>query len=633
MKHLRLSTILAVILVTTSFTGCGGSSGSAAVGTTGTITFTSANSAAVGAGSTTAIDVDAVDPDGNAVTYSLSGADAAKFSIDGNGIISFNAPATAGTYTITVTATAGSRSASQDITITVTTPVNHAPVITSAATATVNENQTSAIDVDATDADGDSITYSIEGGIDAAAMSIDPNSGVVTFTTAPDFEAKASYAFTVGAYDGVTTTTQDITITIADVAEGSAPVITTPATVSVNENQKGAVDIDATDSDGDTITYSLEGGVDDASFDINATTGIVTFKTEPDYETKNSYSIIAGASDGTELTTKNIVIDIIDLKGGSTVPRTGQTISYTAHDDGAYQEGVARSFTKGGILKHIGPPFNITIDTRFVTDNATKLEWIDNSNIVSKNYSDAASYCNALNYNSKTDWRLPTVDELYTIADRGTDNPAIFDAFANTKTDKRYWTSTKYKRMPNRHYTLGFDIGNDYAATDSSSRYVRCVRRDFSLLFPWAPRFTRADNIISDSWTHLQWWDPTTMIFVPGTIMPYTPAHIEFVGAAAPTSTFEGAINGCESLSAGGKSDWRLPNINELLTIVNQSKSSGVAFYDAFKSNTEGIYFSSTTRADDTAKAWTVNFTNGQDVIGTAKTSTQHYRCVRTMGD
>ena len=633
MKYLKISTLLALILATTSFTGCGGSSSSPAVGTSGTITFTSPNSATVGAGSMTALDVDATDPGGNAVTYTLSGADAAKFSIDGNGIISFNAPATAGTYTVTVTATAGGKSASQNITITVTAPANHAPVITSAATTTVNENQTAAIDVDATDADGDTITYSLEGGADAAEMNIDPTNGVITFKTAPDYEAKASYAFTVGAYDGVTTTTQDITITIADVAEGSAPVITTPGTVSVNENQKGAVDIDATDSDGDAITYSLEGGVDDASFDINATTGIVTFKTEPDYETKNSYSIIAGASDGTSTTTKNIVISIIDLKGGSKVPKTGQTVSYTTHDDGAYQEWMARSFTKGGILKHIGPPINITIDTRFVKDDTTKLEWIDNSHIVAKNYTDAASYCNALNYNTKTDWRLPSVNELYTIADRGTDNPAIFGDFDNTRTDKRYWSSTKYKRMPNRHYTVGFDKGNDYAALDTADRYVRCVRKDFSFLIPWLVRFTRANNVITDNRTQLQWWDPTTMIFVPATIMPYTPAHIEFVGAAASTGTFEEAINGCESLNAGGKGDWRLPNINELLTIVDQSKSTGVAFFDEFKSNTGGLYFSSTTRADDTSKAWVVNFTNGQDVIGTAKTSVQKYRCVRTMGD
>jgi len=644
MKNLNRSVILSLILAAgTSFVGCGGGSSSPTVGTTGSFLFTSASSANVTKGTTRAIDVDATDPDGNSVTYTLSGADADKFSVDSNGVVTFNAESVVGTYTFTVTATAGDKSITQDITITVTAPVNHAPVITSAATASVNENQNSAIDVDATDADSDAITYSLVGGSDMGSVNIDPNSGVVSFNTAPDFEAKNSYAFTVGASDGVVTTTQEITVTILDVDEGSAPVITTPSSVSVDENQKSAVDVDATDVDGDAIVYSLEGGADDASFDINATTGIVVFKTEPDYETKNSYSIIVGASDATDTTTKNIVISINDLKGGSNVVKTGQTISYVTGDDGDYEVGLDRSFTKGGMYVDLPFPL-VDIDTRYIVDDATNLEWKDNAIIAFENYSDAASYCNNLDFNSKSDWRLPTIDELYTIADRSTSDPAIFSVFDNTRTDKRYWTSTEYKRAANRHYTLGFDKGNDYTATDGKKRYVRCVRKDIVLtpifpLFPFFSRFTRANNVISDSVTHLQWWDPTTMILIPGNFVPFPPPghfeppHVNYIGAAAQTGTFSEAINACEILTADGKSDWRLPNINELLTIVDVSKNSGTAFYDAFKSVANGVYFSSTTRADDTTKAWVVSFSVGQDQIGIAKNSTHYYRCVRTMGD
>lgn len=155
------------------------------------------------------------------------------------------------------------------------------------------------------------------------------------------------------------------------------------------------------------------------------------------------------------------------------------------------------------------------------------------------------------------------------------------------------------------------------------------MRKDFVFWSPLFIRFSRANNVVSDKTTQLQWWDPTTFEAV-GVFPNLT---LQLVGEEAKTGTFTQAIQGCEDLNADGKSDWRLPNINELLTIVNRYKSSGVAFYDDFKSDTTGLYFSSTTRDDDTTKAWIVNFGDGQDVIGTAKTSIQKYPCVRTMGD
>ena len=54
------------------------------------------------------------------------------------------------------------------------------------------ENQTSAIDVDSTDdndSEGSGLTYSLSGGADASLFSIDAATGVVTFNSAPDFEA------------------------------------------------------------------------------------------------------------------------------------------------------------------------------------------------------------------------------------------------------------------------------------------------------------------------------------------------------------------------------------------------------------------------------------------------------------
>ena len=123
----------------------------------------------------------------------------------------------------------GGISANYDTTVTVS-GVNDPPVITSnggGATASINvaETVTAVTDVDATDPEAppQSLTYSISGD-DAGDFTINPTTGVLTFTTTPDFEAPAdadgnnSYLVTVQVSDGNGgVDTQDLTITVTDV--------------------------------------------------------------------------------------------------------------------------------------------------------------------------------------------------------------------------------------------------------------------------------------------------------------------------------------------------------------------------------------------------------------------------------
>ncbi len=105
-------------------------------------------------------------------------------------------------------------------------PGNAAPVITSAASATVDEGiATPAYRVTATDANGDTISYSITGGADAADFTINASTGDVSFAATPDFEAPAdadannSSLITVAAADGSAQTTLAVSITVRDVVE------------------------------------------------------------------------------------------------------------------------------------------------------------------------------------------------------------------------------------------------------------------------------------------------------------------------------------------------------------------------------------------------------------------------------
>lgn len=99
---------------------------------------------------------------------------------------------------------------------------NAAPVFTALPqTISVNENQTSITTVAASDADSDPITFSISGG-DAQDLSIDRETGVLVFVTAPDYESKSTYQTEVTASDSTTSTSQSITIEIVDIAETSS---------------------------------------------------------------------------------------------------------------------------------------------------------------------------------------------------------------------------------------------------------------------------------------------------------------------------------------------------------------------------------------------------------------------------
>ena len=88
----------------------------------------------------------------------------------------------------------------------------------------------------------------------------------------------------------------------------SAPQITSAATFSLVEGETNIGSVTASDIDNDTLSYSVSGT--DASAVIITSSGILSFVSAPDYETKASYSITVTVSDGTASTTQTITISI-----------------------------------------------------------------------------------------------------------------------------------------------------------------------------------------------------------------------------------------------------------------------------------------------------------------------------------
>ena len=298
--------------------------------------------------------VTATDPDAGAtLTYSIvGGADAAKFTINATtGALSFvsapdsESPTDAGgnnVYDVTVQVSDGTLTDTQAIAVTVTNVNDNAPVITSngaGATAAVNvaENATAVTTVTATDPDaGATLTYSIVGGADAAKFTINATTGALSFVSAPDFESPTDaggnnvYDVTVQVSDGTLTDTQAIAVTVTNVND-NAPVITSngagaTAAVNVAENATAVTTVTATDPDaGATLTYSIVGGADAAKFTINATTGVLSFVSAPDFETptdaggNNVYDVTVQVSDGTLTDTQAIAVTVTNVNDNAPV--------------------------------------------------------------------------------------------------------------------------------------------------------------------------------------------------------------------------------------------------------------------------------------------------------------------------
>ena len=292
---------------------------------------------------TTAVtDVNATDAEGDGITYGLGGGvDDGFFSINTTtGELSFTvAPDfenaldndTNNVYEVIVTATDGTDTTTQAISVTVTNVNDNTPDITSngggaTAAINVNENTTAVTTVVATDADGTTPTYSIAGGTDAARFAIDGVSGVLTFSTAPDYEVPTdsdfnnTYQVIVEASDGTNTDSQTITVTVDNVNDNT-PDITSDgggatAAINVNENTTAVTTVVATDADGTPPNYSIAGGTDAARFAIDGVSGALTFIAAPDYETptdsdlNNTYQVIVEATDGTYTDSQTITVTV-----------------------------------------------------------------------------------------------------------------------------------------------------------------------------------------------------------------------------------------------------------------------------------------------------------------------------------
>ena len=123
------------------------------------------------------------------------------------------------------------------------------------------------------------------------------------------------------------------------------PVIESDPVTTAKEGAVYAYDVEATDPNGDTLTYSLT--VNPTGMTINSTTGVITWTPAA----AESFDVTVEVSDGSKSTTQSFTVDVtlltsivvdptsIEIAAGSSKKIT----SVTAHYDNGTSAGIALS--------------------------------------------------------------------------------------------------------------------------------------------------------------------------------------------------------------------------------------------------------------------------------------------------
>jgi hypothetical protein len=241
-----------------------------------------------------------------------------------------------------------------------------------------------------------------------------------------------------------------------------------------------------------------------------------------------------------------------------------------------------------------------------VIDRATGLAWSQNASPATfpMSWAEAFEYIDHLNRSRHcgvNNWRLPSRRELFTLISHRCINPALpeghpfIDIFSGY-----YWTASPCRRLADQAWYIHLGGGRIYRGMKANSYMVwpaAGIQPDDEAMLN---RFViNADGTARDRLTKRVWLKP------PGTMQQ--------------TVRWEKALEAIATLNtenAYGHSDWRLPNIRELESLVDLNRHSpALPPGHPFKDIAEG-YWSATTSAYEKRYAWVLYPRDGAVGVG-----------------
>lgn len=257
-------------------------------------------------------------------------------------------------------------------------------------------------------------------------------------------------------------------------------------------------------------------------------------------------------------------------------------------------------------------PQSFTLQTvaeeNVVVDNNLGLMWQQSPSTETFNWDDAISHCDNLEYAGYSDWRLPNPSEFLTIVDIDKKGPAVdTDNFSGMPTTTAsFWTNKENGIMNSYDSATVFNTyyGDIASSKNKTNTYQTLCVRGEGLPKPQFETLTAGGvEVVKDLTTGLMW---------QGTV-------------PEENFTWMAALKHCEDLTYAGYADWRLPDKNELASLIDYDKTSKPYSYFPGEIFSNSFWSSSTHSAKN---AWSVIYTSG-DVYSEFKTYSFKVICVR----
>ncbi len=284
--------------------------------------------------------------------------------------------------------------------------------------------------------------------------------------------------------------------------------------------------------------------------------------------------------------------DVFYDADGNEISEPGESDDYYGQD--AQFTGTASSFVDNG--------------DGTVTDLNTGLMWQQTPDFERHQFYDLDDYVDALEIGGYTDWRMPTIKELYSLINSNgslgstssESQPYLYDEYFDFEYDDamlyagQYWSSTLYVKGALQNIAIegafGFNFADGHiksyetglyydgtSGVEAPGCFVRAVRGEENV-YGVNNFIDNGDSTVTDQATGLMWQQVDD----------------------GNTYNWQDALAYATNSKLAGYTDWRLPNTKELQSIVDYDKTTFPAIDEDYFSctNDDSWFWSSTTQGD-----------------------------------